>query len=771
AMAIKGTGNIGIGSIFGSPGAVLPTAMLDIDGRVRVRVLGTPPSTYEIVVADNTATDYGHLFSIPVSSLNLGGFGAACSLYPVTQYNLSDDWRVGLDNNNFYFDGQGGPTYTIPGVPNFGFYKNNIGIGYTCTEPFLWGKLSVLQTAPSIRLQAGQFTLYQSYAGYFDNNITTSSPNVDYAYGIYSMAQGGNSDINYGVAGIAKNGLYSNIGIYGYAQIGTLNYAGYFDGDIFGSSISTTAGNVIISDRQLKTDTVDFNNGLNVIRNMRPVSYKYNGKIGLETTHTHVGIFAEDIEQIAPFAVDSFFAKIDSTDLMLTKFLTVKNEAIIYTSINAIKELDSIVTGITSPPAKPILISPADEATGVSVQSEFKWKKQNNVNYYRIVFSSTPDSSELYNFFDCTDTSAIPGNFECAKTYYWWVIAYNSYGYSVPSEIWNFTTTVPPLPPVLASPANGDTIRNNFVTLSWFPSEGASAYNVTGTGITIGPRPVYFPLDEMVVDTFFTMEITTDITYSWILTAINDDQCRSERSEQWSFTALPGFEILKAQSVAELSDSHLKTNITPLSGSLTMLMQLNGIYFEWDSLQYPSVYFEQGKQLGLIAQDVQPVIPEVVKTDAQGYSYIEYNRLIPVLIESIKEQQYTIDTLQNQLATVLSLLGANAKITGGNGNNNNQSNMQYVELVTENAIILNQNDPNPFAEETNITYSLPDNVNEAKIMFYDNNGKIIKTVELIGRGDGTLHVYASNLSSGIYAYALVADGKVIDTKKMVCTKK
>jgi hypothetical protein len=56
-------------------------------------------------------------------------------------------------------------------------------------------------------------------------------------------------------------------------------------------------------------------------------------------------------------------------------------------------------------------------------------------------------------------------------------------------------------------------------------------------------------------------------------------------------------------------------------------------------------------------------------------------------------------------------------------------------------------------------------------MFYDNTGKILKSVELTGTGNGTLHVYASNLSAGLYMYSLVADGITIDTKKMVCAKK
>jgi len=56
------------------------------------------------------------------------------------------------------------------------------------------------------------------------------------------------------------------------------------------------------------------------------------------------------------------------------------------------------------------------------------------------------------------------------------------------------------------------------------------------------------------------------------------------------------------------------------------------------------------------------------------------------------------------------------------------------------------------------------------MMFYDVNGKLIQVVDLDGRGQGQLNVFADDLSNGIYSYALVADGQVIDTKQMVKSK-
>ena len=79
-------------------------------------------------------------------------------------------------------------------------------------------------------------------------------------------------------------------------------------------------------------------------------------------------------------------------------------------------------------------------------------------------------------------------------------------------------------------------------------------------------------------------------------------------------------------------------------------------------------------------------------------------------------------------------------------------------------------DPNPFAENTTINYFIPDNVNVAQLLFYDNSGAILKTVDIKEKGQGNILVYGSNLSSGIYTYALLADGKPIETKRMVKVK-
>jgi hypothetical protein len=90
-----------------------------------------------------------------------------------------------------------------------------------------------------------------------------------------------------------------------------------------------------------------------------------------------------------------------------------------------------------------------------------------------------------------------------------------------------------------------------------------------------------------------------------------------------------------------------------------------------------------------------------------------------------------------------------------------------VTLSNRNNIVLNQNVPNPFAESTIITYTLPSTVQKAQIHFYDGTGKLINTVEISERGNGQLNVFANDLSTGVYTYSLIADGKIVSTKRMV----
>jgi len=105
---------------------------------------------------------------------------------------------------------------------------------------------------------------------------------------------------------------------------------------------------------------------------------------------------------------------------------------------------------------------------------------------------------------------------------------------------------------------------------------------------------------------------------------------------------------LTATSVTP-SDLNLKTNVAPIQSGLKLLMTLGGYYFNWNDKAKEEFNFStEEQQLGIIAQDVEKVFPQMVKTNSKGYKVVEYTKLSPVIIEAIKEQQFQIEELKKE---------------------------------------------------------------------------------------------------------------------------
>ena len=97
----------------------------------------------------------------------------------------------------------------------------------------------------------------------------------------------------------------------------------------------------VFSDRRLKQDINPFKDGLSVINGIKPVTFRYNGKLGHPTDKTYVGVIAQEIQTVAPYTVDSFKAKLNPEDVTETDILRFDPNALTYISINAIKELST----------------------------------------------------------------------------------------------------------------------------------------------------------------------------------------------------------------------------------------------------------------------------------------------------------------------------------------------------------------------------------------------------------------------------------------------
>ncbi len=94
------------------------------------------------------------------------------------------------------------------------------------------------------------------------------------------------------------------------------------------------------------------------------------------------------------------------------------------------------------------------------------------------------------------------------------------------------------------------------------------------------------------------------------------------------------------------SDKRWKKNIHSLENSLYKILQLQGVSFDWRIKEFAEMNFPSGTKVGLIAQDVEKILPNIVHTDKNGYKSVEYANIVVVLIEAVKEQQKEIDELR-----------------------------------------------------------------------------------------------------------------------------
>jgi hypothetical protein len=90
------------------------------------------------------------------------------------------------------------------------------------------------------------------------------------------------------------------------------------------------------------------------------------------------------------------------------------------------------------------------------------------------------------------------------------------------------------------------------------------------------------------------------------------------------------------------SDRQLKDNILPIENALEKVKKIGGYTFNWNDKQ--TIY--EGHDIGVIAQEIESVLPEVVTTRDTGFKAVKYEKIVPLLIEAIKEQQTQIDELK-----------------------------------------------------------------------------------------------------------------------------
>jgi hypothetical protein len=249
------------------------------------------------------------------------------------------------------------------------------------------------------------------------------------------------------------------------------------------------------------------------------------------------------------------------------------------------------------------------------------------------------------------------------------------------------------------------------------------------------------------------------------------------------------------------SDEKLKQNIQDFSSATDIISQLHPKQYQYrQDGNYKQMNLPQGTHYGLIAQDVEKVLPNLVKdskydvmkpvqhtiatdgknTDAQAtasimtktgetidFKALNYTELIPIIIKGMQEQQQTIQTQQQQIQAQqqqIDKLTQMLQAVAGNA-----SALQSAAISAGGASLL-QNAPNPFSQSTTITCYVPPAANQAQLVLYNADGKALKTYSLTNKGNNQITVTGADLASGAYSYTLLIDGKTADSKKMLLTK-
>ena len=107
------------------------------------------------------------------------------------------------------------------------------------------------------------------------------------------------------------------------------------------------------------------------------------------------------------------------------------------------------------------------------------------------------------------------------------------------------------------------------------------------------------------------------------------------------------------------SDKRYKKDITALSGLLEKILQLAPKEYRWRQNEFPEKNFSNGLQYGLIAQEVEVLFPDAVSTGSDGFKSLNYNHILVLLLQAIKEQQQLLEQQNARLDAIEQYLNLN----------------------------------------------------------------------------------------------------------------
>lgn len=219
-------------------------------------------------------------------------------------------------------------------------------------------------------------------------------------------------------------------------------------------------------------------------------------------------------------------------------------------------------------------------------------------------------------------------------------------------------------------------------------------------------------------------------------------------------------------------------------------MHLKPRYYEFKTdEQYRFLRLPKGKHYGLIAQDVETLLPNLVSTadhevvhpmsiqngqtsviaapdpnpskESITIKALNYTELIPIMIKGIQELNEKLIQENSQLTKeIVEIKQMVKELKNSNANNNAPLASAYLE----------QNVPNPASGKTTIRYYVPISASAAKVTITNIEGQLLKVVVISNKGIGQLNIKSTELTAGAYNYSLWMDGKQVDTKRMIIAR-
>jgi trimeric autotransporter adhesin len=225
-----------------------------------------------------------------------------------------------------------------------------------------------------------------------------------------------------------------------------------------------------------------------------------------------------------------------------------------------------------------------------------------------------------------------------------------------------------------------------------------------------------------------------------------------------------------------LSDGRFKKNVKPSSIGLDFVRQLKPVSYVIDKNAYDkflgipdSIIAKSAqarkapqRQMGFVAQEVDAVVKkhgyifsgvDEPQNERDPYT-IRYADFVMPLVKAVQELSALADARQKKIASLKEKI----------------SSYQAAKAEQDkraSGASLYQNNPNPFSISTEIKIALPETTSQASIVIYNLEGKQLKDLRVEDRGTTALKVSATDLKPGMYLYTLIADGKVVDTKRLI----